>query len=119
MLEEITADPDPQIPQGMLSDAAFNFADRERQMRSYFWWPKHIAVPGGSFSSAERVAGTRRLRHGDSVVDFAFRVDLSEPVPLNLLEGVTQAAPCMSPPDAGIKAASNLERNETSDELLL
>ncbi len=88
LLAEIAADPDPEIPHGMLSDAAVDLSDEERQMLSYLLWPQRLAAPTDQISLAE----TRGLRLGDSVVHMAVRVDLSEPVPLTAVAGGTQPA---------------------------
>jgi hypothetical protein len=88
LLAEIATDPDPEIPQGVLSDAAVDLSDEERRMRSYLWWPQRLAAPTDGINIAE----TRSFKLRDSVVHLAVRVDLSEPVPLTAVAGGTQPA---------------------------
>ena len=94
VLSEITAAPDPEIPQSMLVDASLSDLHDDRQMQSYLWWPQRLAVPAGSASQSR----TRSLRMHDSVLHQAVRVDLSKPIPLTALTGVlTPTAPAGEP----------------------
>lgn len=81
LFAEVASDPDPEIPQGMLSDLALNISREERQMQSCLWWPQRLAVPSGLVPNAR----SRSLRQANSVVHQAVRVDISEPVHLAAL----------------------------------
>ena len=83
MLLELTAAPDPEIPQSMLVDASFSDLHDDRQMKSYLWWPRRLGVPAGSAPHSR----TRSLRMRDCVLHQAVRVDLSNPIPLTALTG--------------------------------
>ena len=116
LLAEIATDPPtPEIPQGMLDDSAMNLSDDERQMHSYLWWPQRLAAPADGISLSE----TRSLRHGDSVVHLAVRVDLSEPVPLTAVAGRTQPAPHEHADNSPDKSKPELDRTEAPCEPLI
>lgn len=95
VLSEITAAPDPEIPQSMLVDASLSDLHDDRQMQSCLWWPQRLAVPAGSTPHSR----TRSLRMHDSVLHQAVRVDLSKPIPLTALTGAFTPLATADEPD--------------------
>ena len=115
LLAEIAADPNPEIPEGMLSDSAFDLSDGERRMHSHMSWPQRLATPADGISLAE----TRSLRLGDSVVHLAVRVDLSEPVPLTAVAGGTGPDPRAHAVGSPEESEPESDRTEDAYESLI
>lgn len=113
LLAEIAADPDPEVPQGVLSDAAVDLSDEERRMRSHLSWPQRLAAP------TDGLTETRTLRLGDSVVHLAVRVDLSEPVPLTAVAGGTQPTSHERAVGSPDQSAPRRDRAEAAHEPLI
>ena len=85
LLSEIADDPEPAVPQSVLSPLAF-IDYGNTTMQSTLWWPHRLASPRASIES--RTARSLRIR--GAVVHQAVRVDLSEPIPLTALTGATE-----------------------------
>lgn len=115
LLEELTIDLDPEIPKGILGHLALNFSDKERQMRSCLLWPEHLATPEGGFN----VSKIQSQRHGDSVVHLAVRVDLSDPIPLNVVADAPQSVTTLSASRSEAVPEPNVVGSETLPEPLI
>ena len=85
LFSEITAAPNPDIPQSMLADATFSDLQNDRQMQSHLWWPQRLAAAADLGPDSP----TRSIRMHDCVLHQAVRVDLSKPIPLTALTGAT------------------------------